>query len=205
MFTALRKFFGGVSAGTKPVRAHKRHGVQLTVESLDQRLVPSTVPNLTGVTLDFDASHANSHFLRVTSETDLGNGTATFTGYFQDSAHSVGTNVSGSIWLKASWAALRDFGVSYSGRVDYIPGAWYDGVIGWGDLLTNTISSNPSVYQPQPTNTTWEFIGNDYDYYQINFWIIHQSYGGYNSDSAVSWVVPYQVIDSGTNLVPAYN
>jgi hypothetical protein len=53
------------SAGSKRVRRAERPRTRLEVEALDQRLLPSTVPNLGGVTMAFGPAPAEVYAPRT--------------------------------------------------------------------------------------------------------------------------------------------
>jgi hypothetical protein len=161
---------------------------------------PVSVPNLTGVTLDFSQpgfgdQPATHRFLEITSEADKGDGLASFKGLFVDLDHGVFRTVSGSIWKKGmppSGPFRFDFGVAFAGRTDAVPSLVYDGVIGSGDFDCSVISGHPADYES--TNAAqnaqpWLYSGSD-DSYSVNQSIYPSvSTSGFNTD-----VVFHQVV-----------
>jgi hypothetical protein len=138
---------------------------------------PVSVPNLTGVTLDFSqpgfgSQDATHRFLKITSEADKGGGLAGFKGLFVDLDHSVVTAVSGSIWKKGrppGGPFRYDFGGAFSGRTDVIPAVLYYGVIGGGDFDCSVISGHPADYESANAAQNarpWLYSGSD-SYYSV--------------------------------------
>jgi hypothetical protein len=111
---------GPRSAGHKGDRSAERPRTRLELEALDQRVLPSTVPNLSGLTMYFNGNSGNT--LAIQSVHDQGNGSGTFTGVYVDSHDGVLTPVNGTIALKSTvyhpnlWSSFQyDFGVTFSG------------------------------------------------------------------------------------------
>jgi hypothetical protein len=199
LFANLLSTLHGLLKTSPLPRKPKPQLVRLEVETLDERVLPSSVPILTGDILDFNPSHGGTHYLKITSETDNGHGFGTFTGYFVDAPHNVFTNVSGSIWLISmnpwGWGA-PEFGMAYSGMTTN--GFYQAGVIGGGVFSTNIITSNPSAYTPGTGAARWLYGGWDNDYSYSLFGFVSC---GNNSDTAVYWIVPSVPYDNGPNLV----
>jgi hypothetical protein len=161
----------------------------LEVEALDQRLLPSTVPNLGGLTMHFGYPYTEPYTnnLAITSVQDQGGGKGTFVAVYTDSRDGVVTAVSGTITLKGMipnpWSGLGftsgswyDFGVTFSGSANHFhfnprTGIWSDTVdraSGSGDFDTNAISSNASIYQqlyssPAAPPGSWAYSGQESD------------------------------------------
>jgi len=166
------KLAGRRSTGHKNARRAERPRTRPEVEALDQRLLPSSVPNLGGLTMGFLHPWSGTNDLTIQSVQDQGGGKGTFAAVYYDSRDGVLTGVSGTITLKGmisdpwfppgypyggpSW---YDFGVTFSGSATHI--AFYpspsghgnirvetvDYASGSGDFDTTAISSNPVVYQ----------------------------------------------------------
>jgi hypothetical protein len=162
MFATLSKIFGSrfaAKAAKQVVRA------RLGVEQLDERLMPSSVPALTGVTLNLDWSPVASttRSLTILSEHDNGNGTGSFTALFID--RSVGTfaPVAGTLALKhvASGVGDRyDYGLNYVGITGFGSGLMEVG--GSGDFTTTSVNTPASSYtQYTWGNPYWGYSGSD--------------------------------------------
>jgi hypothetical protein len=181
MLTTLRNLFKGPSGKTTSTTTRQRTTTtRLEVEGLEERAVLSTVPILTGDILTFGGNGA--HSLQITSETVTGYGTATFTGYFQDQAHGVATNVQGYMWLKSPSIGgysvrVSDFGMSYFGGTSN--GFYSAGVSGWGDFYTSAVTSYAPAYQG---SAGWWYTGGDYNYASWNLGWLNWSSSGFNSD-----------------------
>jgi hypothetical protein len=149
---------------------------RLEVEALDQRLVPSSVPNLVGLYLDFHGYLPNG--LTIQSERDQGGGKETFVGVYTDKMDGVSTSVSGTITLKGMvpdpgplpGSVEYDFGVKFSGarlsNVQFNPrtGIWSDEVSrvsASGDFYTPTISGNLGAYHGG--GIPWLYMGQESD------------------------------------------
>jgi hypothetical protein len=152
--------------GKKGVRRADSRG-QLAVEALDQRLLPSSVPNLSGLTMAFSPGNT----LLIQSVQDQGGGKGTFVGVYADSRDGVSTPVSGTITLKGlrvdDW---YDFGVAFSGTAtsnhQFNPrtGIWSEDVShvsGSGDFYTPYISDKSSAYLD--LFAEWSYWGQESD------------------------------------------
>ena len=176
----MRKWMEG-GPRRPPVRQARPH-----VEALDGRLLPSvTVPSLVGRTLNFidrQCSYglcyavSNGRSLQVLTEQDNGNGTGTFTGWYQGNYGCA--LVTGSIFFKSYDAVspqqfpTYDFGISYSGvGTSYFGGV--DFVQGGGDVWAR--SSTASFL------ATTNALGSSY--YYTNSYIFPLSYyAGWSSE-----------------------
>jgi hypothetical protein len=182
MFSALRKLLGGRSAGNQATRqATARPAARPQLEALEGRLLPSSVPNLIGLTLGFAQGQPNAHYLQILGESDLGNGKGSFNGLFGDPYHGILTGVSGSLWLKGRLGSGYDFGVSYSGQ-----GSWgttvYQSVSGSGDLITGGISGSP--YDYAYGGIPWVYSGQDHEIAITLYGYTPSFYQGSNADVA---------------------
>jgi hypothetical protein len=79
------KLAGLRSTRHENARRAERPRTRLEVEALDQRLVPSTVPNLGGLTIQFSDSGLYTNPLAITSVQDQGGGKGTFVAVYKDS------------------------------------------------------------------------------------------------------------------------
>jgi hypothetical protein len=152
MFQLLRKWFGG-SSGAKSASNARFQATRLELETLDERVLPSTLPFLVGSTFYF----TNGNSLKITSEPNLNSSQSSFTGYFRDPVHSVSTNVSGVISLNYISSGYSDFSLSYSGQSTFLSGAVNEGVTGSGDF--KAIGFNGNSFSPASSFSGW-----DYDY-----------------------------------------
>jgi hypothetical protein len=163
LWKALHTSFRGKSGARRAGRPRAR----LEVESLDQRLLPSTVPNLSGVVMHFvDAVSgyvSDPTSLTIQSVQDLGGGKGTFVGVYQDTLDGVTTGVSGTItlkgmantWIGNTYGPSFDFGLTFSGSATHVQwnphtGIWsrtVERASGSGDFYTNAVSGNASIYQ----------------------------------------------------------
>jgi hypothetical protein len=162
MFASLKNLVDLRSARNRGARRAERH-TRLELEALDQRVLPSSVPNLAGLTI---WSNYHSPTLTIQSVSDQGGGHGTFLGVYQDTLDGVLTRVNGIITLKgmvpvlgASW---YDFGLTFSG---YKPGAIsYSLAGGSGDFCTSLVSGNASDYlNPYGGVAWWEYYGTEWD------------------------------------------
>jgi hypothetical protein len=166
MFATLSKMISGRFVAKKAPAAKQVARACLGVEQLDQRLLPSTVPALVGVTLNLDWSPVAvpTRTLTIESETDNGNGTGTFTALFTDKSLGTTAFVQGTISLKQvpSGVGQRyDYGLSYAGLGPSYFGdaAW---VVGSGDFTTTSINTSASSYtQYTSGNPYWGYTGSD--------------------------------------------
>jgi hypothetical protein len=173
------KLVGLRSARNKRVRRAERPRTRLEVEALDQRLLPSTVPNLGGLTMHFGYPYTNN--LAITSVQDQGGGKGTFVAVYTDSRDGVVTAVSGTIALKGlatdpvQGGTKYDFGVTFSGSTTHHQfnprtGIWSETVeraSGSGDFYVTGNYVNSSNYNPwNPNNFVWfDYSGNESDSY----------------------------------------
>ena len=192
MFATLKKLVGLGVSGNKGIRRAERPRARLELEALDQRLLPSSVPNLTGLVMHFDNPHTGASLgstLTIQSEQDKGGGRGTFVGIYQDSRDGVSTHVTGSItfkgigpnpdyygqWISKSW---DDFGLTFSGSAEHVQfnahtGNWtdtMDSVYGSGDLYVTRVSGNASDYTNpySPSFVPFDYFGNEADSHQVN-------------------------------------
>ena len=180
LWKALHKSF----RGTNGVRRADGPRARLEVEALDQRLLPSSVPNLTGLVMHFDNPHTGASLgstLTIQSEQDQGGGRGTFVGFYQDSRDGVSTHVTGSITFKGmtpdpiwgSWGpTMYDFGVTFSGStasVNHYLDSFTD-ASGSGDLYVTRVSGNASDYTNpySPSFVPFDYFGNEADSHQVN-------------------------------------
>jgi hypothetical protein len=215
MFASLKKRTGLGLSGNEGVRRAERPRTRPELEALDQRLLPSSVPNLGGVAMHFDVYPGNNT-LAITSVQDQGGGKGTFVALYDDSRDGVVTAVSGTIALKGmapnpwNWpgpggGAWYDFGVAFSGSAAHFQfnprtGIWSDTVdraSGSGDFYTNAVSGNAGIYQQGgvgalPTGS-WVYSGTESDSLTI-----YNNYGSavlgseYGQVWAENWI-PYQL------------
>ena len=158
MFTTLKKLIGLGLSGNKGIRRAERPRTRLELEALDQRLLPSTVPNLSGLTMVFNPWSGNNT-LAISSVQDQGGGKGTFAAVYYDSRDGVLTGVSGTITLKGMisdpWfppgypyggPPWYDFGVTFSGSATHI--AFYPSPSGHGNIRVETVdyASRLSVF-----------------------------------------------------------
>jgi hypothetical protein len=165
MFTLLKKAFGGRTAAKVTAKQ-----VRLELEALDQRVVPSSIPNLQGVTLALDGPNAvHGRALQIASETDRGNGTGTFQGVCYD-AHGYAP-VSGTISFAHGNGSMfnpYDFKVNYSGvGASYFGGP--DWITGSGDFTCTSVSSDHDAYSQYSIGlgTNWAYSGSDTEVYGV--------------------------------------
>jgi hypothetical protein len=170
------KLAGRRSTGHKNARRAERPRTRPEVEALDQRLLPSSVPNLGGLTMGFLHPWSGTNDLTIQSVQDQGGGKGTFAGTYLDNVNSneiVWTTVSGTITLKGMTNAFGgswyDFGVSFSGtstRSFFGSGGWYidfDKASGSGDFLTPTVSGNAGAYGYYYGAIPWYYSGQESD------------------------------------------
>jgi hypothetical protein len=158
MFTFLKKLVGGQSAaqGAKPITRQAKP----ELETLDQRLVPSTIPNLKGFTLHLDGpSVPSSRILIILSERDNGNGTGTFQGIYESSK---GIDVvDGIITLKHAGPGTfenLDFQLRYSSYGGWGWAGGWASVVGGGDFRCSTL--NPSGgFSESSWGPSWVYSG----------------------------------------------
>jgi hypothetical protein len=153
--------------GKKGLRRTGVPRARLEVEALDQRLLPSSVPNLAGVTMVFNPGNT----LTIQAVQDQGGGKGIFAGYYADSSDGVWTAVSGAITLKGMVGPLTyDFGVTFSGTAasdfQFNPrtGIWsqyLSRVSASGDFYTQTISGNAGAYGA--FGIPWNYYGHESD------------------------------------------
>jgi hypothetical protein len=186
MFASLNKLVGLRSAKDKGARSGQRSRAQLEVERLDERLLPSSVPNLAGVTMHFNNFNTGQSFgttLLIQSVQDQGGGRGTFVGSFQDSRDGVSIPVSGTItfkgmalnpdpygaWVGSSW---YDFGVSFSGSRARVVGKVFteDEACGSGDIYVTRVSGTASDYTNpfSPSFTPFDYFGTESDSHYIS-------------------------------------
>ena len=213
MFAVLKNLVGLGLPRNKGIRRAERPRTRLELEALDQRLLPSTVPNLSGLTMAFNPWSGNNT-LAISSVQDQGGGKGTFAAVYYDSRDGVLTGVSGTITLKGmisdpwfppgypyggpSW---YDFGVTFSGSATHI--AFYpspsghgnirvetvDYASGSGDFDTTAISSNPVVYQLPWTGSNgngaveWAYFGQESDSLSINGVTVSSAGGSVTADN----------------------
>jgi hypothetical protein len=183
MFALLRKAVGGRAAAKVTRRARPE------VEALDERVMPTSVPNLQGVTINLDGVYGGARQLQITSERDNGNGTGTFRGYCWDAygyAYVYGTitlrQVAG-VYPGTRIASPYDFGLSYFGR----GASYYEGsetIQGGGDFTCYRVSHNPGAYSQFVGATRpsyWGYSG--WDYEQASGAFFGGSYDAYHSDA----------------------
>ena len=194
LWKALHKSF----RGTNGVRRADGPRARLEVEALDQRLLPSSVPNLAGVVMQFTPSTS----LQIRSVQDQGGGKGTFIGVYKDSQDSVSTFVSGSMAFKGmtpdpiwgSWGpTMYDFGVTFSGStasVNHYLDSFTD-ASGSGDVYVSRVSANSTDYTNaySPTFAELTYAGTafdsreiDYPYSDVSYsygWSGHVSYTNY--------------------------
>ena len=144
--------------GKRGVRRADGPRARLEVEALDQRLLPSSVPNLAGMTMHFNpfAPYANpSTSLNFQYVQDLGGGKGKFWGFYKDVLDGCSTGVTGSMTLKGlTWNPVAggwayDFGLTFSGATDYVNyllGLNLARASGSGDVYVTRISGNSSDY-----------------------------------------------------------
>jgi hypothetical protein len=144
--------------GKKGARRAGRPHTRLEVEALDQRLLPSSVPNLAGMTMHFNpfAPYTNpSTSLYFEYVQDLGGGKGNFWGFYKDVLDGCSTGVQGSMTLKGiTWNPIVggfvwDFGLTFSGSTDYVNyllGLNLARASGSGDAYVTRISGNSSDY-----------------------------------------------------------
>src|SRR6516162_4452593 len=99
MFAVLKNLVGLGLPRNQGIRRAERPRTRLELEALDQRLLPSTVPNLSGLTMAFNPWSGNNT-LAISSVQDQGGGKGTFAAVYYDSRDGVLTGVSGTITLK---------------------------------------------------------------------------------------------------------
>jgi hypothetical protein len=172
------KLAGRRSAGNKGGRSAERLRTRLEVEALDQRLLPSSVPNLGGLTMDFfpTPGHPNpwtsNNTLAITSVQDQGGGKGTFAAVYADAGDGVLTAVKGTITFKGPGGYGYDFGVTFSGyqisHFQFNPrtGIWsYDlsSAGGSGDFVTQAISGNADAYSYGIFSIPWYYFGQEAD------------------------------------------
>ena len=213
MFAVLKNLVGLGLPRNQGIRRAERPRTRLELEALDQRLLPSTVPNLSGLTMVFNPWSGNNT-LAISSVQDQGGGKGTFAAVYYDSRDGVLTGVSGTITLKGmisdpwfppgypyggpSW---YDFGVTFSGSATHI--AFYpspsghgnirvetvDYASGSGDFDTTAISSNPVVYQLPWTGSNgngaveWAYFGQESDSLSINGVTVSSAGGSVTADN----------------------
>ena len=170
MFAVLKNLVGLGLPRNKGIRRAERPRTRLELEALDQRLLPSTVPNLSGLTMVFNPWSGNNT-LAISSVQDQGGGKGTFAAVYYDSRDGVLTGVSGTITLKGlrvdDW---YDFGVAFSGTAtsnhQFNPrtGIWSEDVShvsGSGDFYTPYISDKSSAYLD--LFAEWSYWGQESD------------------------------------------
>jgi hypothetical protein len=198
------------SVRNKRIRRAERPRTRLEVEALDQRLLPSSVPNLGGLTMHFGPGigpvYTPPNTLAITSVQDQGGGKGTFVAVFDDFRDGVVTAVSGAITLKSigpGWSdPLYDFGVTFSGSATHFQfnprtGLWsetVDRASGSGDFYTNAVSGDASIYQQNHPGQTppgsWIYSGNESDSYSYS-----SSSGGYTlSESGPVWSTNWAIL-----------
>ena len=213
MFAVLKNLVGLGLPRNKGIRRAERPRTRLELEALDQRLLPSTVPNLSGLTMVFNPWSGNNT-LAISSVQDQGGGKGTFAAVYYDSRDGVLTGVSGTITLKGMisdpWfppgypyggPPWYDFGVTFSGSATHI--AFYpspsghgnirvetvDYASGSGDFDTTAISSNPVVYQLPWTGSNgngaveWAYFGQESDSLSINGVTVSSAGGSVTADN----------------------
>jgi hypothetical protein len=190
MFTFLKNLVGGKSAARAAKPLTRQAKPQL--EALDQRLLPSTIPNLQGVTLHLDGPVVGSRQLQIVSETDRGNGTGTFQAVCRN------TNglalVNGTITLKHAGndtvANKSDFGLTYIGVG---PSYWggIDIIQGSGDFQCAHVNAPASAYTEYTRSfegPTWSYSGWDTEVYNFfNYGYFGASHSDADWQSAILW------------------
>jgi hypothetical protein len=170
MFKTLKKAFRGRPAAKAAARQARPQ-----VEALDGRLLPSSVPILTGLTLNFGSGRS----LQVLSEQDNGNGTGAIQGYYYGNYGSA--FVAGGISLKSSSGGWSDFGISYGGSgASYYGGV--DIVNGGGDFYTNYVSDTSYYYANQDSSVRWNYSGSSTEVFNTMYgdW-----YGASHTDQVI--------------------
>jgi hypothetical protein len=184
------KLAGLRSARNKGARRADRSHTRLEVEALDQRLVPSSVPNLSGLTMFFDNTTGNT--LAIQSVQDQGGGKGTFTGVYKDSRDGVSTSVSGTLTFKSLSGYGYDFGMTFSGSAisnfQFNPrtGIWSEDlsrVSASGDFLTQSVSGTAGAYVGI-FGIPWQYSGQEAD--SLSY---YSSFGSYvlGSYSGTVW------------------
>jgi hypothetical protein len=165
------------SARNKGTRRAERTRIRLEVEALDQRLVPSSIPNLSGLTMSCTTNGAGNPFCTLTFQSvqDHGGGNGTFTGYYLDSKDGASTPVSGTIMFFASepinGLTWYDFNVVFSGTAtsnySHFLGDWSEdlsSVSGEASFWTPAIDGNAGEYN---NIVPWSFEGGATDSFSL--------------------------------------
>src|SRR6516165_272848 len=120
MFAVLKNLVGLGLPRNKGIRRAERPRTRLELEALDQRLLPSTVPNLSGLTMVFNPWSGNNT-LAISSVQDQGGGKGTFPPFIYDSRAGFLTGEGGTTTPKGMISApCFPPGPPYGGP------SWYD-------------------------------------------------------------------------------
>jgi hypothetical protein len=201
LWNTLRTLYRGRPAGLRPAgnKGARRPAcarARLEVEALDQRLLPSSVPNLAGVAIPPYTNTSTS--LTIQSVQDQGGGKGTFVGVYKDTLDGVSTPVSGTIAFEGManvfGGSAFHFGVAFSGSATHFQwnprtGIWSESVdraSGSGDFYTTAVSGDASIYQHFYSTIApglWSYSGQESDSFTYS-----SPDGGYTlSESGAVW------------------